>query len=70
MNKLKDKEQYKELSKKQVIDIIKVYIKEQVELNNRERIKKESYNSPGWPFRQADLTGELRILNKLLDYLP
>jgi len=69
-NLLKDLESYKLLSKKQVIDIIKEKIKEEVELNNRERTKKDNYNSPGWPYRQADLNGELRILNKLMDYLP
>lgn len=70
MNKLKDIEEFKKLSKKLVINEISNYINSQIELNNRERLKKDNYTSPGWAYRQADLTGELRTLHKLLDYLP
>lgn len=68
MNKLKT--QYKDLSKKEIIDEIKKYLNEQIELISREMQDSEAFSKAAWPYYQAKALGQQKAYIKLLSYLP
>lgn len=70
MNKLKVKEEYDKLTKRGLIDEIKKYINDQLELSRRNCLNDEAYSKAAWPYYQAKELGQQRALTKLLDYLP
>lgn len=70
MNKLKNLEEYKKLTKRGVIDEIKKYIEEQIELSRRNTLSDEAYSKAAWPYYQAANLGQQKALLKILNYLP
>ncbi len=70
MNKLKDKDIFSSMSKAEVIDEIKTYLNEQIELTQRECIDDEAFDVASWPYYQAKKMGMIKAYKKLLNYLP
>ena len=65
---LKSKE-YKEMSKKEVVDLLLSYLEEQRELTIRE-MTNNSFELPSWSEYQAYKLGTLKTLTKVVDFLP
>ena len=65
---LKSKE-YKEMSKKEVVDLLLSYLEEQRELTIRE-MTNNSFELPSWSEYQAYKLGSLKTLTKVVDFLP
>lgn len=70
MNKLKDEEEYKNLSKAQVIDEIKNYLNEQIDLATRQCLDDEAFDASSWPYYQARQMGMIKAFKKVYNYLP
>lgn len=68
MNKLKT--QYQDLSKREMINEIKKYLNEQIELLTREMQESEAFSRAAWPYYQAKMLGQQKAYIKLLSYLP
>lgn len=68
MNKLKT--QYIDLSKKEIIDEIKKFLNEQIDLVTRELQDDEAFSKAAWPYYQAKKLGQQKAYIKLLSYLP
>jgi len=69
MKTLRGKE-YKDLSKKDVVDILLTYLVEQRELLIREMSNNDSFDLPSWSEYQAYKLGALKTLTKVVDFLP
>lgn len=63
-------EKGKSLSKLEAYEVIREYLKEQIDLAVREMISKESFNQAAWSEYQALQIGNIRALNKLLAFIP
>jgi hypothetical protein len=64
------KEQWIELSKQGVIDSIREYITEQIDLSQRKSRSDEAFGKAAWPYVQASELGLQKAYYKLLDFLP
>lgn len=64
------KDQWIELTKQGVIDSIRDYITEQIELSQRKSRADESFGKTAWPYYQASELGLQKAYYKLLDFLP
>lgn len=63
----------KELSgytKEEILDIIKQYSIEQLELSQRKTLDEESFNKPSWSEYQAFQLGFQKAMVKLINFLP
>jgi len=70
MNNLLKSPQYKDLSKADVIGIIREIIQEEVRIRTKDNYSDEEFNSPSWAMRQAANGGVIRFCNKLLNSIP
>ena len=66
---LRSKE-YKELTKKEVMDILYNYLKEQEDLLIREMYNQEAFNKSSWAEYQAYKLGMLKAFSKVVDFIP
>ena len=66
---LKGKE-YKEMSKREVVNILLSYLEDQRELLIREMSNNDSFDLPSWSEYQAYKLGSLKTLTKVVDFLP
>ena len=69
INKLKT-EAYNDLTKRGVIDEIRKFTQDQLDLCRRQMLNDEAYSKAAWPYYQASVLGQQKALLKLLDYLP
>lgn len=68
MNLLKSK--YKDMSKSEVMQEIRTYLQEQIDLLGREMQDSEAFSKAAWPYYQAKALGQQKAYIKLLKYLP
>lgn len=68
MNKsLKEKKEY---SKQEILDIMKEYLVENIELSIRKCRDEDNFTLPSWSEFQAYQLGQQKAFQKLLDFLP
>jgi len=58
------------LTTTQVYDIIRKYLEGQFDYSQREMLDKDGFDSPAWSERQAYLLGNMKAIQKLLDFIP
>jgi hypothetical protein len=63
-------EKAKSLSKQEVLDLLKAYITDQVELSRRKCIDEENFSLPSWAEYQAYQLGFQKAFLKLQSLLP
>jgi hypothetical protein len=63
-------EKAKSLSKQEVFDLLKAYIKDQVELSRRKSVYEENFSLPAWSEYQAYQLGFQKAFLKLQSLLP
>ena len=56
--------------KAEAYEILKAFIKEQIELSLRKEISEESFDSPNWAFYQAYQAGLRKGLEKVNAFIP
>lgn len=67
-----EKERFKKLalSQREVFDVLKVILEEELEASRKDSYKKDHYFMPAWSEYQADKRGEQRTLQWVIDLLP
>lgn len=63
-------DKYKDYSKRQVINFIKEYLQQCKETIQKDNYNNEDFDSPSWALKQASNIGQLKMINKLEDFLP
>lgn len=63
-------EKAKSLTKKEVLDLIKEYLTEQVDLSRRKMLSEENFSIPSWSEFQAYQLGMQKAFIKLNDLIP
>lgn len=66
---LKSKE-FNKYSKEEVVTILKLFIKEQLELSTRKMLDDECFNKPSWSEYQAYQLGFHKALTKINTFIP
>lgn len=70
-NRLKEAEKEKKvLTKTQIYDILREYLAEQINLASRKQRNEENFALPAWSEFQAYQLGGIKVLEKLLDFIP
>jgi hypothetical protein len=59
-----------EYTKEEILNIIKQYSIEQLELSQRKTLDEESFNKPSWSEYQAFQLGFQKAMVKLINFLP
>lgn len=70
MDNLLKSPKYKDLSKSEVINIIREIIQEEVRIRSKDNYSDEDYTSPSWALKQSANGGVIRFCNKLLNMIP
>ena len=63
-------DKFKSLSKEQVIDIIRDYIKEQLDSSYRTMISETTFENPSWSHQTAYNLGIQKLATKIIKFLP
>ena len=58
------------LTSVEIYGIIRAYLEEQIATAYREMLKRDSFDSPAWSEYHAFQLGNIKGLNKLLDFIP
>lgn len=69
INKLKNKEIYEKLSKREILDEINLYLNELERISRNGQLSKESFEKDSWPYYQAFECGVQNNINKLREYI-
>ncbi len=70
MNNILKTEEYKNLSKAEVIRAIREMVNEELRLRIKDNYSDEDFNNPSWHLRQAANGGIIKFCNKLLTMIP
>lgn len=65
-----DKETWGKMSKQDVVNILRKYLEEEKATSYRKMISEESFSSPSWAEQQSFLLGDLKRIERLLNFLP
>ena len=65
-----DKETWGKMSKQDVVNILRKYLEEEKATSYRKMISEESFSSPSWADQQSFLLGDLKRIERLLNFLP
>tara|TARA_R110002126_G_scaffold91280_2_gene217398 strand:- start:246 stop:476 length:231 start_codon:yes stop_codon:yes gene_type:complete len=65
-----DKEEWGKMSKQDVVNILRKYLEEEKATSYRKMISEESFSSPSWAEQQSFLLGDLKRIERLLNFLP
>ena len=68
----KEKDEFREraLANREVFELLRDILQEELDASMREQRKKEHYLMPAWSEFQADMNGEQRALRRVIDLLP
>jgi len=68
----KDKQDFKTrlFASKEITDVLKGLLQEDLNISNSEMRKESNYTLPSWAEFQADKLGEQRVLERLIKLLP
>lgn len=66
----KSLKEQREYTKEEIYSILKVYLKEQMELSIRKCRDEDNFTMPSWSEYQAYQLGTQKAFQKLLDFLP
>jgi hypothetical protein len=58
------------MSKQDVVNILRKYLEEEKATSYRKMISEESFSSPSWAEQQSFLLGDLKRIERLLNFLP
>lgn len=65
-----DKETWGKMSKQDVVNILRKYLEEEKATSYRKMISEESFSSPSWAEQQSFLLGDLKRIERILNFLP
>jgi hypothetical protein len=60
----------KSLSKQEAFQLIREYIKDQIDLSRRKQLDEDNFTLPAWSEHQAYLNGFQKSLSKLYNLIP
>ena len=65
-----NEEDWGKMSKQDVVNILRKYLEEEKATSYRKMISEESFSSPSWAQQQSFLLGDLKRIERLLNFLP
>jgi|TARA_R110000751_G_scaffold18510_1_gene56373 hypothetical protein len=65
-----NEEDWGKMSKQDVVNILRKYLEEEKATSYRKMISEESFSSPSWAEQQSFLLGDLKRIERLLNFLP
>lgn len=60
---------FKDKTKEESLTEILKYLQDQLDLAERTSTSRDVYDKASWPFFQADINGQKRILRKIIEYI-
>lgn len=63
-------EEFQQISKEELLRIIKEYLNQTRGICQKENLDKEDFESPGWALKQAHINGMIKMINKLENFIP